>query len=76
VRLFDLDKVDTFTHTPEILHLADSPEDFDVRSAYETVLDYVDSFTQVITVKHRPAGKAYESQATVKAKQEARYLER
>jgi hypothetical protein len=75
VRFFDLDKVNSFTHTPEIVQLAATPEDFDLESAYTAVLDYIDSFTQVIAVKQRPRGLPYESQETIKAKQEARFIE-
>ncbi len=76
VRFFDLDKLSALSHSTRICELARSPEDFDVTSAYETMLEFVDSFTQVVTVKHKKNTPAYKGPDTGRIKREARRAER
>jgi hypothetical protein len=76
VRLFDIAKLSDLEHTKGINSLADSTEGFDVRSALNVILEYVDQYTQVIRTTASRREKKYESAATTAAKRHVRLVER
>ncbi len=75
VRLFDIAKLNDLEHTEGINSLADSTEGFDVRSALNVILEYVDQYTQVIRTTASRREKKYESAATTAAKRDALLVE-
>ncbi len=76
VRLFDVAKLNELEHTEGINRLSDSTDGFDVRSALNVILEYVDQYTQVVRTAGPRREKKYESAATVAAKRDARLVER
>ncbi len=74
VRMFDLDRLLDLEHSEAILALANQPEDFTVRSAFNAILEFVDQFTEVVTI--RPPRAPGPSLETVNAKRHARRVER
>ncbi len=74
VRMFNLERLLDLEHSDAIVALADRPEDFTVRSAFTAVLDFVNQFTEVVTVRQaKPQGPSAE---TVAARRHARRVER
>jgi hypothetical protein len=74
LRLFNLDKLKELQHTEGLLRLASSGRDFDVRTAFDTLLEFVDEYTEEVTLK--PGKDERERKVTVRARQEARRTER
>jgi hypothetical protein len=75
VRMFNLERLLDLEHTEAIKALAGRPHDFTVRSAFEAILDFVDQFTEVVTVQTRPQ-TPYVSSETINARRQARRIER
>ncbi len=76
VRLFDITRLNELEHTEGINSLAESTDGFDVRSALNVILDYVDQYTQVVRTVVTRREKKTESAATTAAKRDARLVER
>ncbi len=76
VRLFDVARLSELEHTDGIRELARSTENFDIRSSLNTILDYVDQFTQVVRVRERRGRQETASAETTAARRDARLVER
>ncbi len=76
IRLFDIARLNELEHTEGINSLAESTDGFDVRSALNVILDYVDQYTQVVRTVGARREKKFQSAATAAAKRDARLVER
>jgi hypothetical protein len=74
VRMFNLERLLELEHSEAIRSLADNPENFTVRSAFDAILDFVDQFTEVVAVRE-PRAKG-PSTDTINARRHARRIER
>jgi hypothetical protein len=74
VRLFNLEKLLNVQHSEGIVRLASDRTNFNVRQGLEVILDFVESFTEVVEVSRRP--QRIESVETRSACCEARRTER
>ncbi len=74
IRLFNFEKLMDVKHMDRMVCLARDPQDFTVESALDVILDFVDSFTEVIEILRRPQEKS--SADTKRASREARKTER
>ncbi len=74
IRLFNLEKLLNLKHSEGILELARGDEDFTVQQGLDIILEFVDSFTEVVEVSRKP--RRVEAADTKKASRDARRTER
>jgi hypothetical protein len=72
--MFSLERLLDLDHTDSIIALANQPQDFTVRSAFDAILNFVDQFTEVVTL--RPSVPRGPSAQTIEARRHARRVER
>jgi hypothetical protein len=70
---FDLDRIDSFSHTDELVHLATNPESFTVPNALDAIMGFIGGFT-VTTVQTGGTGETRVNERLQKIRQRARKL--